>query len=150
MIDAFNDLIVKLGASFGKTLHLDHNHACALRVQNKFTVQIQLDREQEHVLLAAFIKELPPGKYRENVFCEALKTNHLADPRPTLSFVPMKTSLTLHQKVLFAHLDPLLLEGILAVFIDTAKAWYEAISRGETSPAVIRGSSTKPPPFGLR
>ena len=150
MIDPFADLILKLGTLLRKPIHLDHNNACALRIQNKFVVQLQLDQTRENVLIASFVKEIPPGKYRENVFCEALKTNNLADPRPAiLSYALRKNSLALHRKIPFESLTPITLEKILAEFIDTAKGWYEALSRGEASPSPIRGSANKPNPFGL-
>ena len=152
MTDPFEDLILQLGSLLKQTLHVDRHRACALRVENKFTVQIQLDKEQENLIIASCIKELPPGKYRENVLSEALKTNHLLLPYPgTFGYLALKSSLTLHRTTRFAPLTALALEGFLAEFIDTAKAWYTAISHGESSPAPIRGTPPeKPKPFGLR
>lgn len=150
MTDPFDLLIEQLGTSLKIHLHTDHNHVCSIKVHHRLTVQIQVDAAQENLLLASFICELLPGKFRENVLSEALKANNLPDPRTgILSFLPMKNQLTLHQYYPFASLDGEKLALYLAGFIDYANLWREAIERGEASPAPIH-VHPQSNPFGLK
>jgi hypothetical protein len=148
--DPFELLIQQLGAVLNVPLHVDRNHACAIKVHNQLTVQLQIDDAQENLLIASFICEVPPGKFRENVFCEALKANHLPDPRTgILGFVSINNRLTLHQRYPFASLDGPKLAQYVAGFIDYADLWRIAIENGQSSPAPIR-ASTSSNPFGMK
>ena len=149
--DPFEVLIAELGRSLDITLHVDRNHACALRIHQQLTIQLQTDAAHEKLLIAAMICELPPGRFRENVFSEALKANHLPDPRTgILGYLPANNRLTLHQRYLLATLDGKTLEMLVAGFIDYAELWREAVEKGQASPAPIQGSSVPARPFGLQ
>jgi hypothetical protein len=146
--DPFETLIQQLGESLGIKLQVDRNHACAIKIHQKLTVQLQIDTAQEKLLLASLVYELPPGKFRENVLAEALKANNLPDPRTgILGYLSHNNYLTLHQRYLFASLDGKSLAMIVAGFIDYADLWREAIEKGQTSPAPIHGGGVFKP-FG--
>jgi hypothetical protein len=148
--DPFEELIHKLGEELNVPLGVDRHRACAINIHETLTVQIQLDASQEKLLIASFVADLPPGKFRENVLGEALKTNHLEDPRTAiLGYLAMTNKLVLYQRYPFVLLDAKKLAEYVAGFIDYAEIWREAISRGQTSPAPIQ-PSIKPPPFGMR
>jgi hypothetical protein len=150
MTDPFETLVHQLGDALGVTLQVDRNHACAIRVHHQLTIQLQIDPEQEKLLIASLICELPPGKFRENVLSEALKANNLPDPRTgILGYLPMGNRLTLHQRYPFASLDGNKLALYVAGFIDYAELWRTAIERGQASPAPIQGAVTTNP-FGLK
>ena len=149
MTDPFETLIDQLGAILNIKLHVDHNHACALKIHQKLIIQLQMDTAQEKLLMASMICELPPGKFRENVLAEALKANNLPDPRTgTLGYLAINSHLTLHQSYPINSLDGAKLEMLLASFIDYAELWRVTIAKGQSSPSPISGSSTNP--FGLR
>jgi len=148
MTDPFEALIHQLGISLNVSLHVDRHHACTLQVHQKLRVQIQVDAALEKLWVAAFVAELLPGKFRENVLCEALKANHLEDPRTGIfGFISMNNYLTLHQGYPFSSIDAEKLTNYVAGFIDYATIWQETIEKGQTSPAPIRGSAR---PFGLK
>ncbi|MBF8262661.1 MAG: scc1-B [Parachlamydiales bacterium] len=148
--DPFELLIQQLGSALNVPLHVDHNYACAIKVHNQLTIQLQIDAAQENVLIASLICEVPPGKFRENVLCEALKANHLPDPRTgILGFLLINNRLTLHQRYPFAILDGEKLAQYVAGFIDYAELWRAAIESGLWSPAPIRPSASASP-FGMK
>jgi hypothetical protein len=138
MIDFFETLIADLAMAMKINLHVDRNSACAIRVHQKLTVQLQIDLAQENLLIASFISTLPPGKFCENVLSEALKANHLPDPRTgILSYLPGQNRLTLHQYYPISILDGKKLAMYVAGFIDYAELWRDALERSQTSPAPI-------------
>lgn len=147
--DPFETLIHELGVSLNVPLHADRNKACAIRIHHQLTVQLQIDVAQENLLLASFICEIPPGKFRENVFCEALKANHLPDPRTGIfGYLPINNRLTLHQHYPFASLDGQKLAQYVAGFIDYAELWRSAIENGQPGPAPIQyDAGTNPSGF---
>ena len=149
MTDPFETLIQQLGVSLDVPLHVDRHRACTIRVHQQLNVQLQLDAASEKLWIASFICELPPGKFRENVLCEALKSNNLPEPRVgTLGYISMNNRLTLHQAYRFASIEGDKLANYLAGFIEYANLWRETIERGQTSPAPIHGKASAKP-FGL-
>lgn len=79
MISRFEQLLKEMEPFVHLTLHLDRQSACSLKL-DELTIQMQLDREQENVLLFAQIGEIAHGKHRENVLMKALKANYKPDP----------------------------------------------------------------------
>lgn len=150
MTDPFESLIDQLGFAINMKLHVDKSHACTLKIHQKLSIQMQMDMAMENLLIATFISELPPGKFRENVLAEALKANNLPDPRTgILGYLSINNQLTLHQRYRMDLLDGHKLQMFLAGFIDYADLWREAIEKGLSSPAPISGSSTSNP-FNLK
>jgi hypothetical protein len=151
MTDPFEALIQQLSAELKIKLQVDRNHACALKIHHKLTVQLQIDTALEKVLIASLVSEIPPGRFRENVLAEALKANNLPDPRTgILGYLSTGNRLTLHQRYPLATLDGKKLADLVAGFIDYADLWHEAIEKGQSSPAPIHGSKGSPNPFGLQ
>lgn len=151
MTDPFEELIQQLGEALGTTLHVDRNRACLLKVHDTLSVQLQTDSSQEKVLIAAFIAELPPGRFRENVLTEGLKANHLADPRTAIfGYLSSGNRFTMHQRYPIDLLDGKKLAVLVANFIDYAQLWKEAIQQGRPGPAPIVGTAKTSNPFGLR
>lgn len=150
MTDPFETLIHQLGISLNVPLHVDRHHSCTLKVHQKMTVQLQVDAALEKLWIASFICELLPGKFRENVLCEALKANNLADPRTgVFGYIAINNRLTLHQGYLFSSLDGDMLANYVAGFIEYADLWRETIEKGQVSPAPIYNTGSKKP-FGLQ
>ena len=135
MSNPFEELIQQLGKVLELELIPDHNNAVALKMNQKTTIQIQEDQEQNNLLIASILCELPPGRFRENVMAEALKTNALNDPRPgNLGYLYRKNALTLHTVYPFSQLDGKQLAVYLSNFLELAEAWLKAIERGQTGP----------------
>jgi hypothetical protein len=141
MTDPFEELLHQLGKFLDVSLHVDKSHACTLQIHDKLKVQLELDPALEMVWIASFLIEIPPGRFRENVLLEALKTNHLPDPRTgILGFSLRKHCLTMHQRYPLALLTGEILSMYVASFIDYAELWRDAIQKGMTSPAPISSS----------
>lgn len=146
MIDHFSNLLQDLGKVFQLTLIPDKYNACSLEVP-PLTIQLELDEAQENLFIFTKIIELPPGKFRENVLSEALKSNGLRDPRPGIfGYIASTNHLTLHQSYPIKILNGENLAGLFGSFFELGQSWYESIHRGNPSP----GSSSTPPPFGMR
>lgn len=135
MTDPFEELIRQLSLILEVELHLDHNNAVALKIRDKIVVQIQENREQKQILIVSMICEIPPGRFRENIFGEALKSNSSLDQRPgTLSYLAMKNSLTLHQTYPLEELTGKKLASLTSAFIEFAELWQKAIEKGQSGP----------------
>ena len=80
MTSDFEELLTELGQFFHLDLHSDIHHACTIQIHPFLTVQLQLDSTQEHLWFFSPLIETPPGKFRENILREALKTNDQPEP----------------------------------------------------------------------
>jgi hypothetical protein len=151
MTDPFEEIIQQLGESLGIALHVDKNRACVLKAHETLSIQIQTDSTQEKILLGCFVMELPPGRFRENVLAEALKANHLPDPRTAIfGYLAAGNRLTMHQRYPLSLLDGKKLAVLPANFMDYAEMWQEALKNGQPSPAPIAATVKPTNPFGLR
>lgn len=136
MIDPFDSLLHEVGKLLGLSLHLDRHQMCAIQLHGDLVIQLQTDSARETLLLISKVAPLPPGRFRAEVFKEALKANALPDPRVgILAFLPHSAHLILFQNYPFALLNAERLAGLLGPFIDTAESWRSAIASGSTCPA---------------
>jgi hypothetical protein len=72
------------------------------------------------------------GKYKENVFCEALKANGLASPRiGTFCYGKKNDSLILHEAIPFEDIHGQMLADIVQALLSKARSWKDSLSRGE-------------------
>jgi hypothetical protein len=148
MISKFEEILVELGKIFQLPLHIDHFHACTLQVHETMKIQLQLDMSQENLWIFSKLIEVPPGKFRENVFREALKANALPDPRiAILGYLSTTNHLALFQKYPLAILDGERLSGLIGSFLEMGQSWIQAITAGQPAP---RSLSTPSNPFGLK
>lgn len=151
MIDRFTELITELGAFLGLPLFVDRHGACTLQVHGKARIQMQMDPSHKNLLIASIAIEVPPGKFRENVLKDALKTNQLPDPRPAIvGYLPMNNHLTLHQSFPLDILDGKRLAAYFGAFMTETESWIEAIQSGKTAPLFFAPENPPPHPFGLR
>jgi len=128
-------------------LQMDQSHACSLRIHENFTIQLQLDPTQEHCWIFSKIVEVPPGKFRENVFQETLKANGQADPRPAIfCYLSQTNQLALYQKYPLSTLNGENLAGFIGAFLQVGELWQKAIVSGQVAPPSINDSN----PFGLK
>lgn len=135
MTDPFEELIHQLSLVLEVELHLDHNNAVALKIRDKIVVQIQENRERKQILIVSMICEIPPGRFRENIFGEALKSNSSLDQRPgTFSYLAMKNFLTMHQTYPLEELNGKKLAFLTSAFIEFAELWQKAIEKGQIGP----------------
>lgn len=146
MTDRFSELLSELGKIFQIPLTLDKYNACSINIP-PLTIQLQLDPTQENLFLFAKIIELPPGRFRENVLCEALKANGMTDPRPGIfSYYAQTNHLTFHQLYPLSILNGETLSGLFGAFYEIGESWHNSIQNGQASPGLDR----RPLPFGMK
>jgi hypothetical protein len=133
MIDRFEELLNELGAEFGTTLHPDRKGACKLKINEIFHIQIECDAHQENLLVATFICDIPPGKYRENILKDALKANGPFPINGTLAYSDRNNQLVLFSYFRLSNLTGKKLAELLAAFVDKANHWRIGVETGHTS-----------------
>jgi hypothetical protein len=135
MMSQFEELLQQLGKIFNLDLHIDHHHACSISIQDQLTVQLQPDIEQKNLVLFAKIAEVPPGKFRENAFKEALRENGLPDPRiGVFGYSAANNHLILYQKYPMDLLKGDQLAGMFGSFLELGTLWKKAIESGLPCP----------------
>lgn len=135
MTDQFEILLKELGEIFHLSLHTDKSSACSLSIGPELTIQLQLDASQEKFFFFSKLIPLPPGKFRENVLCEALKANAAPDPLPgCLAYLAATNHLVLFQSYPLFILNGERLAGLFGSFLELAESWRRAIELGHTAP----------------
>lgn len=149
-MDRFEELLKELEKIYNVSLHPDKNRACLLNVNNVLHVQIEIDSSKDRVLVAVFICDVPPGKFRELCLKEALKTNDYFPRIGTLGFSERNNKLTLHDFLPLATLHGQQLGEYLNDFIAKADLWRTSVERGTLPEGTAKAESGKTFPFGLK
>ena len=149
-MDAFQKLLWDLGEHIHLPLHVDKHNACSLLLDDLLEIQLQMDSYDEHLILWAYLHDVPPGRYRENVLKEALKFNSLKNSPGTLAFYEKKNLLILQNFLPIEMLSGEKLVKQLEVFIEKADEWRLAIEDGHASPSPSLPPSGRENPFFLR
>ncbi len=149
-MNPFEHLIADLGKTMNLPLTPDEHLACRLKFSDEITVQIDLDRSAEKILLGAELGKLTPGKYREQIFLQAMKVNGLlGTPRGILAYSSKKHALALFQYLQMDHLTGEKLFQYLTIFHDHALVWSVAIERAEI-PEIQQETAKSSGFYGLR
>jgi hypothetical protein len=131
----------------------DANNSCLIRFrkQNDIRIQIELDSAGLMVVIGTDLGSVAPGRYRENIFTEALKANGLPSPRyGTFAYSRKTDHLLLFEKLPIRDLTGDKVADYLKLFIEKAKVWQEALARNEV-PVVITAHTSRPMNiFGMR
>lgn len=133
-MESFKELVQHLSDLIGVTLHTDRIDACRFSVDGKLHVQIENEPSYERILIATFLGEVPPGKFRENVFKEALKANNFFPRVGILGFSNRKYQLALFDTLPYLNLTANKLGDFLSVFIEKAEMWRSSIQNGNLAP----------------
>ncbi|MFI5333989.1 MAG: CesT family type III secretion system chaperone [Chlamydiales bacterium] len=129
-MDRFQDFLNHLSPLIDLSLYAEKKRAVRIGVNEMLHVQLEDDEPKERILLATLIQEVPAGKYRENLFKECLKAN-LPYPRiGTFAYVERNNQLALFDYLYYAHLTPEKSADLLALFIEKALLWKQAIQKG--------------------
>lgn len=150
--DLFGTLLQELGRALQIDLRPDANNSCLIRFGKDLRVQIELDPTGQVVVVGTELGTVPPGRYRENLFTEALKSNGLPAPRYGIFAYSRKTDhLILYEKMQIRDLTGNKIADFLPLFMEKAKIWKEALTRGEV-PVAITVHTSRPPTgmFGMR
>lgn len=140
LVDSLLDELGKALQSPG--LHLDQNNTCLIEMRG---VRINIEeKSSEYLLLGVDLGVLPPGRYRENIFREALKSNGLPFPRyGSFGFSKRSEKLILFETMRLNELSAEKIVNFLNPFIEKAKLWKDAIARGDVPLATTSTSGNK-------
>jgi hypothetical protein len=153
--DFFGALLKEIGALTAMPgLAPDENNTCLIKFKGDILVQIEVARDENHVIVGSNLGEVSVGSYRNNLFEAALKTNGLPQPRPragTLAFSQYAGQLVLFELFNSKDVTGQAIADFLPSFLEKVKVWKEAIARGDT-PVVATTFVPKPlgGMFGLR
>lgn len=132
-------------------LESDRNNACLIKFPNAPSIQFEIEKSGNHVLIACDLGEIPAGPYRENVFREALRYNGRPYPHACQFAYSKQTN-----KLVMTHLLPLQnlraeqVIDALTPFQAIAKQWQESLARGEVPSMEGTSSSGGVKPFGMK
>ncbi len=153
--DIFADVLDELGKILNIPLAPDRHNACLIKFPQGLSVHMQFDPAAERILVVSDLGVPPPGRYRENLFREALKANGLPPPKNGIFAYSKKgSSLVLYDSLSIKDLSGQKLADFLTPFMQRADVWRLAITRGET-PSFLGnelsfGSTSGSGMFGLR
>lgn len=147
-MNKFELLIQELGQILGITLQAEQGSLCKVFIKEKVHLQIEYDEAAERIILACFIVEIPPGKFREDVLTAALKANYIDSSLGSFSYADSIQTLIL-QLYLPSSVAAPFLGTLLQQFTEKAISWKEAIEQSNVSRLVPSASSSLPSPINL-
>lgn len=150
--DFFGSLLQELGKILDiPDLHSDRNNSCQILMRSGLTLQLELDRSGQFLILGADLGIVPPGKYRENLFREALKANNMPYPlHGILAYSKKNERLVLFEKLRSQEITGEIIAAEIIPFSEKAIIWQEALKRGDVPIANHTSSSHSAGMFGLR
>lgn len=148
--DAFGQILHELGQLLKlKDLHADSNNSCLIKFKNGLQVQIEPDRRGDCLILGCDIGVIPPGRYRENIFREALKANGFTPPKAFhFAYSRKSDKLVLMAFLLLRHINGQKVYEQLLILIKQGESWKEALTRGEV-PSHLETQQQSSGIFGL-
>lgn len=131
--DFLGVMLQEMGATLEITdLHPDRNNTCQIRLKNGLDIQLELDKSGQFIVLGSDLGTVPPGKYRENLFREALKANDMPYPNHgTLAYSKKSDHLVLFEKMNIKDLNGEKVAVEITPFSEKALIWKEALQRGD-------------------
>lgn len=151
--DLFGTLLQELGAILEiPDLHPDRNNSCRIRLKNTLDIQLELDRSGQFIILGADLGTVPPGKFRENFFREALKANDMPYPNHgTLCYSKKSDHLVIFEKLSTNELNGEKVAAEITPFSEKALIWKDALQRNDI-PVVNQAYTSQKSAgmFGLR
>ncbi|QZA59059.1 CesT family type III secretion system chaperone [Candidatus Rhabdochlamydia porcellionis] len=133
MMDPFAQLLNDLSLLLDTHLSPDKRGACKLNIDDALHIQLEPDSNREKLLFFCFLSEIPPGKFRENVLRDALKTNADLNTQGILGFSERNNQLVLFANLNFPSLTAREVLDFLHLFMAKAQTWKQAIATGQTS-----------------
>jgi hypothetical protein len=148
-IDRFEEILKEFSQELGLALHPDKRGACKLKINDTLHVQLECDISQENLLIATFICEVPPGKFRENILKDALKANGPFPAHGTLAYSERNNQLVLFAFLRLSSLTGRKLAEFFSPFIEKANQWRNGVETGRTA-HLVSSSHSSTSVFGLK
>lgn len=129
-MDRFQDFLNRLSPLIDVPLYVEKKRAVRIGINETLHVQLEDEEAKERILIACFVQEIPAGKYRENLLKEGLKANTSYPRIATFAYSERTNQLTLFDHLYYANLQIEKAADTLALFIEKALLWKQAIERG--------------------
>lgn len=131
-------------------LQPDKNNSCLIKFKNGQEIQMEMDKSGQFLILGTTIGHTVPGRYRENIFREALRANHLAERQHgVFAYSKQSDTLILFQMIPIQDLTGEKVSSLITPMMERARVWVDAISRGDTPPVEQSTISGRSGMFGL-
>lgn len=131
-MSTFQELIDTFAEKFDESMTVQENGTIGILFNDEVLVQIELDSNESHLFIGGFIATVPPGKYREKVFYEALKENSQIDPTAScLCYASDESELALYSKLSFHALTADQLYDYLELFVEKSLYWRRMVDQGK-------------------
>jgi len=149
--DAFDSVLQELGDALNiDDLRLDNANTCFIKFDNQLEVYIEPYEKGEWMLISTEIGEVPGGRYREDVFREALKANGLSPPRyGTFAYSEQSSRLLLFGMLSLRELNGEKIATYLSPFLEKALKWKNAVSAGDIPLADTMTTVRRAGPMGM-
>lgn len=143
-MDLFESLLNEFGKVVNMELHTDANNACLIKLPNDGPgIQLELDKTGNFLVMVSNIGFIPPGRYRETLFKEALRLNNQPHPRNgTFAYSKKADQLVLMEQIPIKDINGEKIASVYTPFSEKAALWKEAITHGEV-PSTASGSYRK-------
>lgn len=129
-------------------LHSDRNNTCLINMANGVKIQLEMHARNQEFVIGADLGLIPPGRYRENIFLEALKSNGMANHVGVLAYSAKNDHLILFEILNLKDLTGERIASDITPLVEKAKIWKEAMEKGEIP--VVSQMRTSMGMFGLR
>lgn len=150
--DLFTSLLEDLSKILHYQLHVDSHNSCLIQLPTGITIQMEMGRKSPHFLIGSDLGNVPVGKYRENLFREALRANNQPLPRNGVFAYSHQTDhLVLFLFIPIENINAEKIAERLLPFGELAFRWKDAISQGNI-PEVelpLTAAAKKERPFGF-
>ena len=149
-MNKFEELIIQLGEIVNVGLHAERGRICKLNINGVLHVHIEYDETKDMILLACFVADLPPGKFRENVLKEAMRINSTYPRLGSFAYSERNNKLAFFDYLSFTSLRADKLNDKLNMFIEKADEWRTSIDSGNLSLVTLPPSVSGGPPLGVK
>lgn len=148
-MERFAALLDELGEELNIGLYPDQKGACLLLIDDHFRIQLECHVKPDHLLVASFLCDIPPGKFRETVLKDALKANLNSCQEGILAYSERNNQLTLFSFLPLSSLNGKVLAHFLTSFLEKGDNWIKAVRSGDTSRLALEGSPSTSPGGGI-
>ena len=152
VVNAFEAVLQEFGETLELELVPNEFNAVIIKDPDGLEVQLEFNQKYDSIMLYAELGSLPPGSYREDVLREALLANAQEYPRNgVFAYSDAKDSLVIFVDRSLHELNGEKIAYLYVPFVEKAKKWRDALSRGEV-PVVSQMTSGGGGfgPFGMR
>ncbi len=129
-MDRFQEILNQLSTIIHVPLYLEKKRAVRFSIDQALHIQLEEEEAKQRILIAAFVAEIPPGKFRENLLREGLKANAIFPRTGTFAYAERNNQLALFDYMYFEYLTGEKFADRLALFIEKALLWRKNLEKG--------------------